>query len=82
MKEAPEAGESAQMQQLVQSVNKNIADIVSALDQVDKQQGGPSAQTKKLRNDVKKEEVRLWTSCSVLKIHASILILFVMAGCD
>ena len=59
MKQAPEAAQSEQMQSLVASVRKNIADITSILDQTEKQQGaGPHvAVIKKLRNDVVKEEV-------------------------
>ena len=63
MKKAPEAAESDQMKSLVCSVQKNILDITSALDQVERQQGPGNqhgAVIKKLRNDVIKEEVQCW----------------------
>jgi hypothetical protein len=62
MIQAPEAAQTVQMQSLVQSVKKNIVDINSALDQVDKQQGVSSSHAaiiKKLRNDVIKEEIAM-----------------------
>jgi len=62
MKQAPEAAETEQMQTLVQSVKKNIADITCALDQIQKQQGSTTTHTaviKKLRNDVIKEEIAM-----------------------
>lgn len=62
MKKAPEAAESDQMKSLVCSVQKNILDITSALDQVERQQGPGNqhgAVIKKLRNDVIKEEAAI-----------------------
>lgn len=71
MKTAPEAAHSEQMVNLVCSVKKNIADIVSSLDQLEKQQQAPgppgsgpkpannAAIIKKLRNDVAKEEAAI-----------------------
>jgi hypothetical protein len=65
MKQAPEAADSEQMQALVRSVKKNIADVVSSLDQISMyqqkagaQQNTNTAAVKKLRNDLMKEEVQ------------------------
>lgn len=66
MRQAPEAATSDQMLSLVASVERNIADILSVLDQAEQQQGQGSgvkssnlspAVLKKLRNDVLKEQV-------------------------
>ena len=63
MKEAPDAANSEQMQSAVTLVKKNIADIMTALDQAEAHQQknpGAAAQTlviKKLKNDLSKEEV-------------------------
>jgi hypothetical protein len=59
---SPEASNSDQMQILVHSVKKNIADIMQVLDQVDEQASNSkstqsTAVVKKLRNDVVREEV-------------------------
>lgn len=64
MRQAPEAAQSAVMMNLVSSVQKNIIDINTALDQVESQQGATThtAIIRKLRNDVNKEEV---CPCSV-----------------
>lgn len=67
-KQSPESAGTDQMQVLVHSVKKNIADIMMVLDQVDEQssskQGGSgpnnsSAVVKKLRNDVLREEIAI-----------------------
>ncbi|RYG66752.1 hypothetical protein EON64_09035 [archaeon] len=58
---APEAIETEQMISLVNSVQRNIADIVSILEEAERQGTrtdiSPAA-NKKLRNDILKEEVR------------------------
>lgn len=73
MRSAPEAATSDQMKSLVASVERNIADILSVLDQAEQQaqqssstsaNGSAKASTspavlKKLRNDVLKEQVRM-----------------------
>ena len=60
--QAPDSINSEQMKTLVDSVKKNICDIISALDQYESQQtGSQTAIVNKLRNDVTKEEVS--TSC-------------------
>ena len=66
MQAAPEAANSEQMKALVQSVKKNISDIRSLLESMEKQvQSGQGATTtapamiKKLRNEITKEEVCL-----------------------
>ena len=63
---APDAANSEQMKALVQSVKKNISDIRSLLESMEKQvQSGQGATTtapamiKKLRNEITKEEVCL-----------------------
>lgn len=57
---APEAMETEQMISLVNSVQRNIADIISILEEAERQGGrtdiSPAA-NKKLRNDILKEEV-------------------------
>jgi hypothetical protein len=72
MRQAPEAATSDQMRSLVASVERNIADILSVIDQAEQQQSGGTASSssasgktvnntpavlKKLRNDVIKEQV-------------------------
>lgn len=65
MKEAPDAVSTDQMQVLVQSVKKNIADILTAIEQAEtnqQKQAGASSHTaviKKLKNDLMKEEVAI-----------------------
>lgn len=71
MRQAPEAASSDQMLSLVASVERNIADILSVLDQAEEQQSQSSgsksasgtgispAVVKKLRNDVLKEQAAL-----------------------
>eukprot|EP01039_Chlorochromonas_danica_P006962 gene6962-7702_t len=58
-KQAPDAIESEQMVSLAMSVQKNIADLLSVLDQAEKQPGrtdiSPAA-VKKLRNEILREE--------------------------
>lgn len=81
MNRAPEAAESDQMKILEKSVYKNIEDIKSALDQVEKQQGGASTHSgviKKLRNDVQKEEVSLSVLRLTLNSNSCVVIL---CGC-
>ena len=63
---APDAAKSDQMKALVQAVKKNIGDIRSLLESMEKQvQSGQGvvatapAMIKKLRNDITKEEVGL-----------------------
>eukprot|EP01035_Chromulina_nebulosa_P017700 gene17700-23290_t len=69
--QAPNAGQSEQMITLVQSVKKNIADIVNVLNQIEEQQqrelnstnsktiSSQVAIIKKLRNDVSKEDAAI-----------------------
>lgn len=80
MRSAPEAATSDQMKSLVASVERNIADILSVLDQAEQQaqqsssapaNGSAKASTspavlKKLRNDVLKEQVRAETQFFLL----------------
>jgi hypothetical protein len=73
MRQAPEAASSDQMLSLVASVERNIADILTVLNQVEEHQaqvgsgkaaassGISPAALKKLRNDVLKEQVQLFT---------------------
>ena len=86
MQAAPEAANSEQMKALVQSVKKNISDIRSLLESMEKQvQSGQGATTtapamiKKLRNEITKEEVRL---CRCLCRCFDSLLSAVMSHCS
>ena len=77
---APEAANSDQMKALVQSVKKNISDIRSLLESMEKQvQSGQGAvatapaMIKKLRNEITKEEVNLtWNYLLPYSFHYTI----------
>lgn len=61
---APAALESLQMQEIIQTVKKNICDITAALENTEQLQGANTAQShyaviKKLRNDLAKEEIAI-----------------------
>jgi hypothetical protein len=61
IKKEPDAINSAEMKPLISAVRKNIADILTALDQCDDQQPTltEQAKIKKLRNDVLKEQLAI-----------------------
>ena len=78
IKQAPQAAQNEQMISLVQSVKKNINEVLSSLDQIStyqhkhcSPQTTATAAVKKLRNDVMKEEVCYYTILFVIELNSN-----------